>query len=73
MAPLFKIKRAAMSRFGILTYGICVNAYVVNDDRSISLWMQRRSLTSSRFPGKLDSFVSIYSSLGDERNEIMGR
>ena len=62
MAPLFKIKRAAMSRFGLLTYGISVNAYVVNDDGSISVWMQRRSLTSSKFPGKIDTFVSFYNS-----------
>jgi len=71
MAPLFKIKRAAMSRFGILTYGISVNAYVVNDDGSISFWMQRRSLTSSRFPGKLDSFVAGGISSGETIKEAV--
>jgi len=58
MAPLFAIKRAAMSRFGMLTYGINVNAYVVNNDGSTSIWLQRRSRTCPKFPGKLDSFVA---------------
>lgn len=71
MAPLFKIKRAAMSRFGLLTYGISVNAYVVNDDESISVWMQRKSLTSSKFPGKIDTFVAGGISSGETIKEAV--
>ena len=42
--------------FWSITYSI--NAYVVNEDGSISVWLQRRVMTKSKFPGKLDSFVS---------------
>ena len=58
MPALFAINRTAMSLFGLHTYGINVNAYVVNNDGSIFIWLQRRSMDSSIFPGKLDTFVS---------------
>merc|ERR1711923_295853 len=61
----------AMSRFGILTYGISVHAYVVNDDGSISIWMQRRALKSSNFPGKLDTFVAGGISSGETIKEAV--
>ena len=57
MPPLFAIYRGAKSFFGLLSYGINVNGYVVNDDRTISVWMQRRAFTNPRDPGKLDTFV----------------
>jgi len=57
MPALFAINRTAMSLFGLHTYGINVNAYVVNNDGSIFIWLQRRSMDSSIFPGKLDTFV----------------
>ena len=59
MPALFAINRTAMSLFGLHTYGINVNAYVVGNDGSIFIWLQRRSMDSSVFPGKLDTFVSI--------------
>ena len=58
MPALFAINRTAMPLFGLHTYGINVNAYVINNDGSISVWLQRRSIASARFAGKLDSFVS---------------
>ena len=56
--PLFAMERSAMPLFGFLEYYISINAYVVNEDGSISVWLQRRALTKSKDPGKLDSFVS---------------
>ena len=53
MAPLFAIERAACNMFGFLQYYINVTAYVVNDDESISVWLQRRALHKSRDPGKV--------------------
>ena len=32
--------------------------YVVNDDGSLSLWMQRRSMQKPTWPGRLDNFVA---------------
>ena len=58
-APLFAIERAAVPLFGLLSYYINITAYVLNDDGSTSVWLQRRSLTARRFPGKLDRFVSV--------------
>ena len=57
MPPLFAIKRFAKSYFGLLSYGINVNGYVVNDDKTISVWMQRRAFSNPRYAGKLDTFV----------------
>ena len=51
MEPLFAIERAACNMFGFLQYYINVTAYVVNDDKSISVWLQRRALHKSRDPG----------------------
>ena len=62
MPALFAINRTAMPLFGLHTYGINVNAYVINNDGSISVWLQRRSIASARFAGKLDSFVSYKAS-----------
>ena len=53
MEPLFAIERAACNMFGFLQYYINVNAYVVNDDESISVWLQRWALHKSRDPGKV--------------------
>ena len=57
--PLFAMERSAMPLFGFLEYYISINAYVVNEDGSLSVWLQRRALTKSIDPGKLDSFVSL--------------
>ena len=57
--PLFAMERSAITLFGFLEYYISINAYVVNEDGSLSVWLQRRALTKSIDPGKLDSFVSL--------------
>ena len=54
----FHYLQSAIDLFGFLSYGIDINAYVVNEDGSISIWLQRRALTKFIDPGKLDSFVS---------------
>ena len=58
--PLFAMERSATRLFGCLEYGVSINAYVVNDDKTTSVWLQRRALTKARHPGKLDLFVSTY-------------
>ena len=57
--PLFAMERTAFPLFGCLEYYISITGYVVEDDGSISIWLQRRALTKSKDPGKLDSFVSL--------------
>ena len=42
----------------MIEYGIAVNGYVYNEDGEISLWIQKRSLSSLIWPKKLDNFVS---------------
>lgn len=56
--PLFAMERAATCMFGLRQYGIDVNGYVVNDDGSISVWMQKRSSTKQTWPGRMDNFVA---------------
>jgi hypothetical protein len=57
--PLFSMERAATCLFGLRQYGVDVNGYVVDDeDGSISVWMQRRSVNKPTWPGRLDNFVS---------------
>ena len=63
--PLFAMERSAIPLFGFLAYTIHINAYVANEDGSISVWLQRRALTKSIDPGKLDSFVSNISFSSD--------
>ncbi len=55
---LFAMERAATCMFGLRQYGCDVNGYVVNEDGSLSVWMQRRSLNKPTWPGKLDNFVA---------------
>ena len=56
--PLFAMERAATCIFGLRQYGVDVNGYVLQDDGSISLWMQKRSKTKPTWPGRLDNFVA---------------
>lgn len=55
---LFAMERAATCMFGLRQYGVDVNGYVVNDDGSLSVWMQRRSARKPTWPGRLDNFVA---------------
>jgi len=56
--PLFAMERAATCIFGLRQYGVDVNGYVVQDDGSLSVWMQRRAKTKPTWPGSLDNFTA---------------
>lgn len=44
--------------FGIKQYGVDINGYVRNSDKSMSIWIQRRAYNKQTWPGKLDNMVS---------------
>ena len=53
------MERSATCLFGLRQYGVDINGYVVDENGDISVWMQKRSINKSTWPGKLDNFVSI--------------
>jgi len=54
---LFKMERSATPLFGVRQYGVHINGYVQDNEKGMSLWIQRRSKNKQTWPGKLDSFV----------------
>jgi len=55
--PLFKIERTAVGLLGLKNYCVNINGYVVGDDGSISVWLQKRAMTKKRHPGYFDTLV----------------
>ena len=53
----FLIDRAAVSYFGLRSYGVHVNGYVRKSD-GLHLWIGKRSLTKPTYPGELDNTVA---------------
>ena len=53
------MERTAIDLLGCMQNFVAVTGYVQEDNGSISIWLQRRALTKSMDPGKLDSFVSL--------------
>ncbi|AED92711.1 Nudix hydrolase 24 [Arabidopsis thaliana] len=53
----FSIERAAAPYFGLKGYAIHVNGYVERDGQKF-LWIGKRSLAKSTYPGKLDHLVA---------------
>lgn len=53
---LFRIERAASSRFGIIAYGSHINGYVKNDGKYY-MWIARRAKNKPTYPNMLDNFV----------------
>ena len=62
--PRLSIERAAASAFGVKAYGVHVNAYTTRVDDSSGcrvvdkVWVARRSLQKSKWPGMLDHLVA---------------
>ncbi|KAH1105525.1 hypothetical protein J1N35_009293 [Gossypium stocksii] len=57
-APVFfSLERAAAPYFGIKAYGVHMNGYVEKDKQKF-LWLGKRSLVKSTFPGMLDHLVA---------------
>ncbi|CDZ98559.1 Thiamine pyrophosphokinase [Phaffia rhodozyma] len=54
----FALERAACGLFGVVTFGIHINGYVVGDDGQISLWIPRRAATKQTYPLMLDQTVA---------------
>lgn len=55
--PIFLVERAAAPLLGVLEYGVHVNGLVKRGNDTL-MWMARRSLTKSKFPGMLDHIVA---------------
>uniref|UniRef100_A0A1J3GMV5 Nudix hydrolase 20, chloroplastic n=2 Tax=Noccaea caerulescens TaxID=107243 RepID=A0A1J3GMV5_NOCCA len=57
-APVFfSLERAAAPYFGLKGYGVHMNGYVERDGEKF-LWIGKRSLTKSTYPGMLDHLVA---------------
>ncbi len=55
--PLFEIDRGAVTEFGIINRGFHLNG-LVGEGGETRMWVARRALTKSTFPGKLDNMVA---------------
>ena len=57
--PKFLVERAASPLLGILSYGVHINGIVKSDhDGTEKMWIARRSLTKSKYPGMTDQLVA---------------
>ena len=54
---LLEIERSACSLFGVRTYGCHLNGYSLKEGK-LELWISKRSLTKSTYPGMLDQLVA---------------
>ncbi|XP_065210409.1 uncharacterized protein LOC135838629 [Planococcus citri] len=61
---LFKMDRSATCLFGICNYGVDINGYVNDPEKGLCIWLQKRSLTKQRWPGKWDNMVGGGLSFG---------
>lgn len=43
--------------FGVCNYGVDINGYVMDKEKGLCLWLQRRSPTKQTWPGKWDNMV----------------
>nr|CAD7267011.1 unnamed protein product [Timema shepardi] len=58
---LLKMDRSATCLFGIRNYGVDINGYVMDPERGLCIWLQRRSPTKETWPGKWDNMVCTVS------------
>ncbi|KAK7603704.1 hypothetical protein V9T40_003703 [Parthenolecanium corni] len=54
---LMKMDRSATCIFGICNYGVDINGYTNDPEKGLCIWLQKRSLTKQRWPGKWDNMV----------------
>ncbi|PSN54722.1 hypothetical protein C0J52_04864 [Blattella germanica] len=50
--------------FGIRNYGVDINGYVMDPEKGLCIWLQRRSATKQTWPGKWDNMVGGGLSVG---------
>lgn len=43
--------------FGICNYGVDINGYTKDPVKGLCIWLQRRSRTKQRWPGRWDNMV----------------
>ena len=43
--------------FGLHNYGVDINGYVMDPEKGLCIWLQRRSATKQTWPGKWDNMV----------------
>lgn len=74
-----KVEYVISGLFGIRNYGVDINGYVMDPEKGLCIWLQRRSATKQTWPGKWDNMVCINSSFswiktftifGKVRNDI---
>lgn len=59
VCPQFLIERAAYPWFGFKGYGVHINGYIRENRKDIThLWVAKRSLAKSTWPGMLDHIVA---------------
>ncbi|KAJ4439714.1 hypothetical protein ANN_07842 [Periplaneta americana] len=58
------IKNVYKSLFGIRNYGVDINGYVMDPEKGLCIWLQRRSATKQTWPGKWDNMVGGGLSVG---------
>ncbi|XP_022906570.1 uncharacterized protein [Onthophagus taurus] len=61
---LLKMDRSATCLFGIRNYGVDINGYVRHPKLGLCIWLQQRSATKQRWPGKWDNMVGGGLSVG---------
>jgi hypothetical protein len=54
---VFVIERAASPLFGVATFGVHLNAYMVDEQGNTLVWVARRAKTKQTWPGLLDNCV----------------
>ncbi|XP_038603755.1 nudix hydrolase 24, chloroplastic-like [Tachyglossus aculeatus] len=69
--PLLHVERAATPLLGLVQYGAHLNGYVLRDGEPF-MWLARRSLTKTTYPGLLDNLAAggISSGLGAKQTMI---
>ena len=51
-------KLFGIGMFGLRQYGVDINGYVMDPEKGLCIWMQKRSVSKPTWPGKWDNFVS---------------
>jgi hypothetical protein len=58
-----KVEHFISGLFGIRNYGVDINGYVMDPEKGLCIWLQRRSATKQTWPGKWDNMVCISSTV----------
>ncbi|KAF2755379.1 thiamine pyrophosphokinase-related protein-like protein [Pseudovirgaria hyperparasitica] len=70
---LFDLERSATPLFGLVTYGVHMNAYVKSKAGELKIWIPRRAKTKQTYGGMLDNAVAGGISSGEKPYECLVR